>query len=102
MDEQPFVSIVDLAERAGLIVYDTALPQRWVDSILENSEKIIGTRCYPWGFVWGYDDSSIFGEPIPLTSQARMLCRVMAISPRNPKFLQDESSYESERVTNET
>lgn len=73
-----------LAEEAGLIVYDTALPQHWVDAIVEHTKEITGTSkgIYPYGFVWCYDKSEIFGEPVPLTDGAKMFAQFLLINPR--------------------
>lgn len=60
------VSIVDLAEKAGLKVYDTALPQPWVDDV----DKLTGFRIVGHA-VWCYDRSSAFGEPVALTREGK-------------------------------
>jgi hypothetical protein len=48
-------------------VADTALPQAWADKVFAETGE------YPFGFVWGYTKESIFGNPIPLTDDARSL-----------------------------
>lgn len=75
----------ELAEAAGLKVYDTALPQHWVDNVYEHTKTIMGTSkgIYPYGFVWAYDKSEIFGEPYPLTEGAKVYARFLLISPRD-------------------
>lgn len=73
----------------GLKVFDTALPQQWVDSMIEQRqlmkrEGLLNPDAdeWPWGFVWCYDYSSIFGEPVPVTANARQYAKEMSINPR--------------------
>ena len=42
---------------------DTALPQPWVDYTLSTT----GFDVRPH-FVWGYNRSTVFGQPLPLTA----------------------------------
>ena len=66
-----------LGREAGLVSFDTALPQGWVDQqIALNDGK------YPFGFVWSYDNSPFLGEPYPLTEYARNYAREAGILPR--------------------
>jgi hypothetical protein len=77
-------TLKELGYATGLKVFDTALPQNWVDNMIESS-KIVSSRkkgIYPYGFVWCYDKSEIFGEPVPLTEGARVYAKFMAINPR--------------------
>lgn len=65
-----FNSVDNMAQAKGLSYhdYDTALPQEWVD----NFYRVTG--IYPVGmFVWSYKNASIFGEPYPLTDEAKNL-----------------------------
>lgn len=82
MNDYPEPSMSDLAEMAGLRVYDTALPQSFVDHVWEITEKLTGKGIFPFGFVWGYDSSPIWGEPIPLTEEAKQLAQLIAVTPR--------------------
>lgn len=82
-------NIDELAFMAGLKSYDTALPQDWVDGVVEHMAKITGNVVFwPSGFVWSYDDSSFGGEPIPLTTWAAVICKLLTINPRNPAHLE--------------
>jgi hypothetical protein len=55
-------TVKEAAEMLGLKVYDTALPQNWVDDFY----KVTGV--WPAGlFVWSYDEAKTWGEPYPLT-----------------------------------
>lgn len=76
-------SLRDLAEMAGLNWQetDTALPQSWVDHVWEITEKLTGKGIYPYGFVWNYANS-IWGEPIPLTDEAKKLAELIGVMPR--------------------
>jgi len=59
------MTVKEAAEALELEVYDTALPQDWVDDF----HKVTGV--YPVGlFVWCYDNAKTFGEPYPLTMAA--------------------------------
>lgn len=61
----------ELASFAGLTKVDTAIPQQWADDV----ERVTGK--YPTAdgriFVWSYDFAGIWGQPIPLTVEAREL-----------------------------
>ena len=55
-------TIDQAATERGYVVYDTALPQTWVDQIKSR------TGIYVIGhFVWCYDVGSVFGWPAPVT-----------------------------------
>lgn len=54
----------DAVKKLGLKVFDYALPQRWVNKVMEAT----GDDPVPH-FVWCYDDNSIFGFPRPLTKK---------------------------------
>lgn len=62
-------TVDQLAKEKGLVSYDTALPKRWCDDVLQR------TGVWPGlvGFVWCYDKARIFGEPVPLTKTAEEL-----------------------------
>jgi len=77
------------AEKIGLKNFDTALPQGWVNSMIEQRKIMkekgfldVKSEDWPWGFVWCYDYSSIFGEPVPVTPEARVYAKEMSIAPR--------------------
>jgi hypothetical protein len=72
----------ELGEARGLIVFDTAIPQSWVDVMLELTKNMAGKPIYPYGFVWCYDKSPIFGEPIPLTEYAELYAQFVNVNPR--------------------
>lgn len=60
-------NVDSLAREHGVRVYDTALPQGWVDEVKD------ATGIYPpsVGFVWTYDPPLTFGgQAWPLTSEA--------------------------------
>lgn len=60
---------LDVDERAralGVKVYDTALPQDWVDKFTA------GTDWNPVGhIVWSYDLAPFFGEPIAVDAEGQ-------------------------------
>ncbi len=58
-----------LAEKAGLKVYDTALPLQWYEDVHEKT----GYWPQNYGFVWSYDKPAVWGEPYPLTEAAEIL-----------------------------
>jgi hypothetical protein len=53
-----------MGEKAGLTVFDTALPLNWTDDVQETTGR------FPYGFVWNYSTGSVFGMPFPLTRDA--------------------------------
>lgn len=66
-------TVDEIAKSFGVRVYDTALPQDWVDDF----HRKIG--IYPAGngmFVWSYDINRIFGAPFPLTDEANRLLMI--------------------------
>jgi len=64
-------TVDEAAKLHGLRVYDTALPQPWVDDVYDR------TGVYPVGkVVWCYDEAKTFGAAFPLTREgAAMLAR---------------------------
>ena len=58
-----------LAQAAGLVTYDTALPQDWVDRCC----AITGHEAPRYNIVWSYDHGTMFGVPIGLDDPARAL-----------------------------
>jgi len=71
----------EAAEKLGLKTYDTALPQPWLDSVVEKLRQYQEhaetpeTSLYDQilsSFVWCYD-GSLLGYPRPLTTQAHTL-----------------------------
>lgn len=81
MDSQPVTAktggpvevrtLADLAAaaiaRGELGTFDYALPHQWCMAVME------ATGIWPMGFVWSYPPRSIFGEPFPLTDEAKAL-----------------------------
>lgn len=72
--------------QAGLITFDTALPQPWLDSTANMMADIYDRdrdECYDrirCNTVWCYDNTPIFGAPVALTPQlARELANLEAI-----------------------
>lgn len=61
--------IRELADKAGLKVYDTALPYHWYDDV----HKLTGFWPQEYGFVWCYDTATTWGEAYPLTDAAKIL-----------------------------
>lgn len=61
----------ELADAASLKSYDTALPLDWYDDVYTKT----GFWPQSYGFVWCYDQPSIWGEPYPLTYAAKILLR---------------------------
>lgn len=66
-------TVDQLAQEKGVKVYDTALPQDWVDDFY----KKMGVYPAACGmFVWTYDKpTSMFGSAFPLTEEAEKLLR---------------------------
>ena len=60
-----------LAKDAGLTTFDTALPLGWYDDVHSKT----GLWPQNYGFVWCYDNAKVWGEPWPLTPQAKVLLR---------------------------
>ena len=66
-----YPSTEDLAKALGLINFDTALPQVWVDSFKEK------TGFNPvLNFVWCYDDGTHWGYPQPITIEGETAHRI--------------------------
>jgi hypothetical protein len=64
-------NIRDLAEKANLKTYDTALPMDWYDDVYART----GFWPQSYGFVWCYDNPTVWGEPYPLTDAANILLK---------------------------
>lgn len=55
--------------------YDVALPQPWADKVKEL------TGMYPPGhIVWSYAESTIFGEPFPVSNYGANILRLYEMS----------------------
>ena len=63
------IDVQELAERAGLKTYDTALPLDWYEDVHAKT----GYWPQHFGFVWCYDSPKVWGVPYPLTQQAQVL-----------------------------
>lgn len=62
-------SIRELAEKKGVKIYDTALPLKWYEDVHDRT----GFWPQEYGFVWSYDNASLWGEPVALTPAAEIL-----------------------------
>lgn len=58
-----------LAKEEGLVTFDPALPQDWVNEVYAKT----GYEPQFFGFVWCYDKAKVWGEPYPLTKAAEIL-----------------------------
>jgi hypothetical protein len=72
------------AKELGVKVYDTALPEPWLDHAAETiaGEDLSKTREGVYGMlltstVWSYDHAKIFGAPHPLTVEAWGLLKAL-------------------------
>lgn len=61
------MNVRELAEAEGLKSFDTALPLAWYEDVHAK------TNIWPQevGFVWSYDNGSVWGNPYPLTDKAK-------------------------------
>lgn len=64
-----FFNVNELAKKAGLHTFDSALPLGWYEDV----HKKTGFWPQSYGFVWCYDRPSVWGEPYPLTDAAKIL-----------------------------
>lgn len=60
----------ELAKSKGAEVFDTALPQGWVDDFYKKM-NIWPAACGM--YVWCYDEARYFGKALPLTEEAEKL-----------------------------
>jgi hypothetical protein len=67
VEDNPRMTVGELAALHPIKIYDTALPQPWVDAVKARTGE------YPRAFVWCYDQNRTFGAPYPLTAAARAL-----------------------------
>ena len=88
----------EAAKLLGLKVYDTALPQSWLDeTCLQIHAKFVADhqevppyiyRTIQSGAVWCYDEGSIFGYPVALTDKAHaLLSKIILGYPLNPTVI---------------
>ena len=69
----------EAAKKAGLTVYDCALPQQWLDNTAESVSKALyidkdAAYCIiAGGVVWSYDEYKLLGAPVAITQEARNL-----------------------------
>jgi hypothetical protein len=61
------------------LIFDTTLPQWWVDSYTE-----IDVRPH---FVWGYPERSIFGYPVPITEEGERIAEAFGLPKLRPQGL---------------
>jgi len=67
----PGITKDDLAQVAGLKVYDPSLPQGWVDMVRNQLNFNVAPH-----FVYGYDDNKM-GRPVPVTSIGKAMLPVI-------------------------
>ena len=66
----------EAAELLGIQIYDTALPQPWLNEVAGNLSSLdvdASGKLYDillTSLVWCYDQAKIFGAPYPLTLKA--------------------------------
>lgn len=74
INTQKRISKRDAATLLGIKVYDTALPQQWLDCFVDNLKQSgVKGELYDIilsGTVWCYDRDSFIGFPYPLTLEA--------------------------------
>ena len=63
------------AKLLGIKTYDCALPQPWLDAVVDGLKSEVPEEQDLYGMlltsiVWSYDQAKIFGGPHPLTVQA--------------------------------
>ncbi len=63
------IDTAKLAEKAGLKVFDTALPLAWYEDV----HRKTGFWPQVLGFVWCYDVATVYGAPYALTEAAEVL-----------------------------
>lgn len=76
--ENPSIGqLADLAVARGeLGTFDTALPIAWCDDVRAKTGES------PFGFVWSYPPDSMWGQPFPLTVEAKALLDRYEATPR--------------------
>jgi hypothetical protein len=80
----PYTTKGEAAQAAGLKVYDTALPQDWLDDVVNRlapfGPQPARTQIYETiriGTVWCYDTARVFGAPVALTDEANRLLSLL-------------------------
>lgn len=68
------MSTGEAAEAAGLPRFDTALPQPWVDRVIEAAGDPRGH------FVWSYAGDRVSGEPFPTTTHGVHLLDLFTVA----------------------
>ena len=65
----------DIAKLLGLVTWDTALPQNFVDAVYELTGENVSFHA-----VWCYDDGTggkqIFGRPVPVTREGQVILKI--------------------------
>ena len=89
------LSIGDLADlavaRGELGTFDFALPIQWADDVRAKTGKS------PFGIVWSYPGSSIFGEPFALTNEGAAILAEYAARQNDDAPLGAGHSVEADR-----
>ena len=69
------MNLREAAEAMGLYVYDTSMPQSWVDEVRER----FGHRFdNPYGHVvWCYDHARTWGEPVGIDDTGKAIVAAM-------------------------
>ena len=79
----------ELAQAAGLKSYDAALPQDWLDDVvnrlmgvytdsyMRQAERAKTYDIIARGTVWCYDTARMFGAPVALTDEANRLLSLL-------------------------
>lgn len=69
MEGRTMGDVRDELEKIVAGVFDTALPQDWVDDVRAK------TGAYPFGFLWYYAPRMSWGTPFPVSTEA---CALLA------------------------
>lgn len=63
----------ELARELGLVTYDTALPQDWIDDVVRVTGRTM-LDIVVAGYVWCYDKPyTTWGRAVPLTDAAKAI-----------------------------
>ena len=86
---EPGMTVGEAAKANGIVNFDTALPQEWVNDVerLTGSYAVGGTfEGEPVWFVWSYDPpAKMWGQPMPLTEAAERLLALYETKRRGGK-----------------
>lgn len=62
------MTVREAAQARGIVNFDSALPQGWVDSV-----RLCTGRNPVGHFVWSYDTPGLFGLPAPVTEEGERI-----------------------------